>query len=71
VKSSHKPPILAFNAIFATYWCSFVMPWCKHYYENGVQFTSLNHHGTLKMKWVHSNLVISPWLKLFHYNITM
>jgi hypothetical protein len=30
VKSSHKPPILTFNAFFVTYWCSFgTMPWCN------------------------------------------
>jgi hypothetical protein len=22
----------------------------KHYYQSGVQFTNLNHYGTLKMK---------------------
>jgi hypothetical protein len=22
----------------------------KHYYQSGVQFTSLNHYGTLKVK---------------------
>jgi hypothetical protein len=40
---------------------------CVHYYKNEVQFTSLNHYGTLKVKYVHYILVISPWLKLFHY----
>ncbi len=26
----HKPPILALDVIFVTYWCSFMtMPWCK------------------------------------------
>jgi hypothetical protein len=40
-------------------------------YKNGVQFTTLNHYGTLKVKQIHFILVISAWLKLFHYNIIM
>ncbi len=42
-----------------------------HYYKNGVQFISLNHFGHLKVKQVHCVLLISPWWKLFHYNIIM
>jgi len=42
-----------------------------HHYKNGVQFISLNHYGTLKVKKIHCILVISPWLKLFHYDIIM
>jgi hypothetical protein len=40
-----------------------------HYYKSGVQFINLNHYGNLKVK--HCILMISPWLKLFHYNIIM
>jgi hypothetical protein len=29
---------------------NFVMYSCGHYYQNGVQFVSLNHYGTLKVK---------------------
>jgi len=41
-KCPHKPPILAINAIFVTYWCSFfTMPWCKSNKKLGFNMTLL------------------------------
>jgi len=32
MKFPHEPPVLTYNAIFVTYWCSFVaMPWCNFF----------------------------------------
>jgi hypothetical protein len=39
--SLHSPP----NDPYVSMVCNFM---CKDYYKSGVQFTNLNHYGTLK-----------------------
>jgi hypothetical protein len=56
--------------VFWKHYKYFIYLWKKvvclcHYYRSGVQFTNLNHYGTLKVKQVHCILLISPWWSYF------
>jgi hypothetical protein len=43
-------PLLVFSCFFKGFVLTHLTTLCMHYYQSEVQFTSLNHYGTLKVK---------------------